>query len=172
LNLESLCLHELPPHVDLTQYKSSQEPTLAGFLNAALAEVYQVDFDDHTWSHHGKVPTSDRSIKVNMPPLRPSLEVAGYIDVPVEVDKRVKGKAKSAFLARRSCHNIRDVDYKELDTALAQDHCRKEADYDPSIFHGNELLKWDAEELQRAVAELKSEWKVKGVQMSSKCAKF
>lgn len=168
LNLEALCLHELPPHVDLSQYKGSEEPTLGRFLASVLTEAYQIDFDDNTWSHDGKVPPSGKRINVSMPPLGPASQSAGDRDVPVEVDKRVKGETNSAFLARSSRHHVDDIDYLELDTTLAQDHCGKEAQYDPSIFDGSQLLKWDVEELQRAVAELKPEWKVKGVQMSSK----
>jgi len=168
LNLEALCLHELPLHDDLDGHEGTQQPTLAVFLNSVLSEAYGIDFDDGTWSHHGKFPSANSCVKVDMPP---SQSHGGKV-VSFEVDKRVKGETSSAFLARRSYHDKLDVSYPELDAILAQDHCRKEAEYDPSVFDGNELLKWNEEDLQTVVTDLKPEWKVKSVQMSSEYAEF
>jgi hypothetical protein len=162
LNLEALCLHELPPHQDLTGHQNHSAPSLAGFLQAVLAEAYQVDFDDNTWIDHGKYPSSG-SISVMMP----GVNSAPDKDVRIEVDKRVKGKTSSAFLARRSLHHEDDVEYVELDAALSQDHCAIEAKYDPSIFDGNQILEWGTGDLQKSVQDLKPEWGVQCVQMSS-----
>ncbi|KAF2832083.1 hypothetical protein CC86DRAFT_365981 [Ophiobolus disseminans] len=165
-NIHPLCLHQLPPHIDLSQHQGSEHPTLTEYLIHVFTETYRTDFDDHTWSDQGRYPSSGGSVTVSMPPFGSILRLTGDRDVPVEVDKRVKGEGRFAFLARRSCHHIDDVEFSELDTTLAQDHCGKEALYDPSIFDGIELLKWDAKDLQRAVIELDPEWRVERVQMS------
>lgn len=143
LDLTPLCLHELPPHGEINQYKGDQGPTLVHFLTSVLTEASCVDLDDETWSIHGK------------------------FDGPVQVEQRVKGEGSSAFLARRSYHREDDVRYEELDAVLARDHCRKEADYDPSVFDGNVLLRWSEEELLSDVQQLKPDWKASNVQMSS-----
>jgi hypothetical protein len=166
LDLQPLCVHELPAHVDTTDGNASQERTLAGFLNGVLAEAYEVDFDDgEVWTPLGQYP-SGKCINIIMPPL-PSSPATQEISVPCMVDKRANGTTKSAWLARKSEHSNLDIDYFELDALLAQDHCRKEAEYTPSVFDANELLKWDEEGLHKVVAGLKPEWRVKTVQMSS-----
>jgi hypothetical protein len=162
LNLGALCLHELPPHQDLVGHQNQSTPSLVGFLQEVLAEAYQVDFDDNTWIDHGKYPSSG-SVNVTMP----GADSTQDKNVRIEVEKRVKGKTSSAFLARRSFHHEGDVEYLELDTALSQDHCAIEAKYDPSIFDGNRLLEWSTDDLQKAVQGLKPEWGVQSVQISS-----
>ena len=160
LSLEALCLHELPPHQDLGPHQSSQ--SLAGFLQDVLAEAYAVDFDGNEWVQCRKYPSSG-SISVVMPGATSAQDKS----IRIEVDKRVKGSTSSAFLARRSFHQEVELDYVELDAALSQDHCAIEAKYDPSIFDGNRLLEWSAEDLQKAVQDIKPEWRVQRVQMSS-----
>jgi|TARA_R110002003_G_scaffold13_3_gene843 hypothetical protein len=104
-----------------------------------------------------------------MPPSARSSSQSTYeISVPVDVDQRVKGTSSSAWLARRSHHSAEHVDYHELDTTLAQDHCRKEGDYDASVFDANELLKWDAADLKKVLPVLNLDWKVTNLQMASK----
>jgi hypothetical protein len=166
LELRPLCLHELPPHVETTGGSAIRGPTLASFLKAALTEAYQNDFDSHAWISGGQYPPEDR-LEVIMPPLSTG-ESDPEICVPVQVEKRAKGNTSSAWLARRSYHHVRSVAYSELDLLLAQDHCRKEAQYTPSVFDANELLKWDAKDLQKAVEELNPDWRIATVQMSSK----
>lgn len=168
LNLDALCMHELPPHVDLGDRDGEIKLTLAEFLSEVITDAYQVDFDDHTWSHHGRYPSSGSGIVVSMSASKPSSGSPPDKDVRIAVDQRVKGKDKgsSAFLARRSMHSELDVEYLELDAALSQDHCRKEAEYDPSIFHGNRLFEWNAEDLKEAVQTLNPEWRVQSIQMS------
>jgi hypothetical protein len=168
LELRPLCLHELPPHSETTGASAIKGPTLASFLKSVLAETYKNDFESHTWIPHGQYPAEDR-LEVIMPPLTQGpddLEIC----VPVQVEKRVNGNTSSAWLARRSHHHMDKVAYSELDTILAQDHCRKEALYTPSVFDANELLKWNAKDLRTAVEELDPKWKVRSVQMSSKCS--
>jgi hypothetical protein len=166
LSLQPLCLHELPQHIETASGTNSQKPTLAEFISSVLTEAYQVNFDDDTWTQHGKYPPAGTRIDVIMPPLSKT-QSGPEICVPVEVNKRAKGKTSSAWLGRKSYHDALAIDYLELDTLLAQDHCRKEYDYTPSVFDANELLKWDAEDLKKAVVELNPEWRVKNVQMSS-----
>jgi hypothetical protein len=168
LELRPLCLHELPPHNETIGASDINRPTLVSFLKAVLAEAYKTDFESHTWIPHGQYPVEDR-LEVMMPPLTQGPEDL-EICVPVQVEKRVDSKTSSAWLARRSRHYMHHIAYSELDTLLAQDHCRKEALYTPSVFDANELLKWNAKDLRAAVEELDPKWKVTSVQMSSKCS--
>jgi hypothetical protein len=165
LDLQPICVHELPPQADTTEINASHERTLAGFLNGVLAEAYEVDFDGDAWTSLGQYP-SGNCIDVIMPPM-PGSQQDRDISVPCVVNKRANGTTKSAWLARTSEHYNLEIDYLELDGLLASDHCRQEADYTPSVFDANELLKWNQEDLQRAVTELKPEWRVETVQMSS-----
>jgi hypothetical protein len=144
----------------------SKDLPLATFLNSVLREAYEINFDGDAWMSHGRFPGA-RPDYVKMPPLSGTASDPD-INVLVHVDKRAMGKDSSAWLARKSNHSALDIAYSELDILLAQDHCRREAEYTPSVLEANQLLKWDEEELQRAVAESKSEWNVKSVQMSSK----
>lgn len=165
LTFDRLCLHELPLHPDLVGGQDGNGPTLVGFLQQVLAEAYAVDFDDGTWSSQGKYPSSENT-RVSIPGVGSAEEKS----VRVEVEKRVKDKDGDAFLARRSVHDEGEVEYGELDAALSRDHCAKEAIYDPSIFDGNRVLEWSAEDLKIAVQELKPEWRVQSVQIASKSA--
>jgi hypothetical protein len=167
LNVEPLCLHELPPHVLLHADGIRYGNKTADFLNGVLAEAFQVDLDDNSWSPEGIVPPTGRRIYITMPALGSTSSSTPDQDVPVQVEKRVKGQTKSAFLARRSYHDELDIEYSELDTILSQNHCGEEAQYDPSVFDANELFKWPTEDLQDVVRDLKPEWRVKQVQMSS-----
>jgi hypothetical protein len=165
LDLQPICVHELPPHVDTTNINASHGRTLVEFLNGVLAEAFEVDFDGEAWTPLGQYP-SGKCIDVIMPPI-PGIQQERDISVPCVVNKRANGTTKSAWLARTSEHYNLEIDYSELDALLARDHCGQEADYTPSVFDANELLKWGEEDLKRAVAELKPEWRVETVQMSS-----
>ncbi|KAF1914986.1 hypothetical protein BDU57DRAFT_520259 [Ampelomyces quisqualis] len=166
LTIEPLCSHELPPLGRRAAVDHADHvPKLAEFLQRVLEEAYQVDFDGNDWISHGVYPCN-KKIYVNMPPLlRSDPETPGF-RVPVEVEKRVKGNASSAWLARRSRHELNHVDYTELDGILARDHCGKEISYTPSVFDANELFKWDAADLRMAVEELTPEWGIQSIQMS------
>jgi hypothetical protein len=166
LDLQPIHLHELPPHVETTADHVKHGPTLAEFLNSVLTEAYEINFDGEAWISHGRFPGA-RPDYVKMPPLSGTASDPN-INVLVHVDKRALGKDSSAWLARKSSHSALDINYSELDTLLAQDHCRKEAEYTPSVLEANELLQWSEDDLQKAIADLKPEWKVESVQMSSK----
>lgn len=165
LDIQPIRLYELPTH-ETSNGSANQGPSLAAFLTSVLTQAFQVDFDGDAWISHGQFPSS-RPDHVKMPPLSGTAS-GTEISVPVHVEKKANGKTSSAWLARTSNHSAQDVGYSELDTLLSQDHCCKEAEYTPSVFEANQLLKWNEEDLQRAVAELKPEWNVKSVQMSSK----
>lgn len=90
------------------------------------------------------------------------------VNVVSKVEQRVKGQGRNVWLARKSYHPAQEVGYQELDVLLAQDHAKKEADYTPSVFDANELLKWDAQVLSETVKEMKPEWRVEAVQISCK----
>lgn len=168
LGLQSLCLHELPPHPDMSDLEKSQGPTLAQFLSAVLNEADAVSFDDKTWSEHGEYPKPGKRISIKMPDASRSRDRDENTDVSIVVKKRVKGTTSSAFLARRSFHCQKEINYLELDGVLAQEHCGQEATYDPSIFDGNELLKWDQADLRGVIADLDPKLRIENVQMSCK----
>jgi hypothetical protein len=170
LDIQPIRLYELPLHGDTSNDNTNQGPTLATFLNSVLTEAYQINFDGDNWISHGTFPSAPPG-EVRMPPL-PGTASAAEKSVPFQVDKKANGRTSSAWLGRTSYHSAQDIAYSELDTLLSQDHCHKEAEYTPSVFEANQLLKWSEEELQRAVADLKPEWKVKRVQMSSKSKLF
>jgi hypothetical protein len=170
LDIQPIRLYELPLHGDNSNGDINQGPTLAAFLKSVLTEAYQIHFDGDDWIPHGTFPSAPPG-EVRMPPL-PGTTSAAEKSVPFQVDKKANGKNSSAWLGRTSYHSAQDIAYSELDTLLSQDHCRKEAEYTPSVFEANQLLKWSEEELQKAVADLKPEWKVKRVQMSSKSKPF
>jgi hypothetical protein len=164
LDLHPVCLHELPPHPDTADGSTGQGRTLGEFLNGVLVEAFEVQFDGDVWTPQGTYP-SGKQIDVTMPPLSNSTS-AQDISVPCVVAKQANGTTKSAWLARTSEHSSLQIDYSELDTLLAHDHCRKEAEYTPTVFDANEILKWSEEDLQKAVANLKPEWRVTTIQMS------
>ncbi|KAH8731469.1 hypothetical protein GQ44DRAFT_604193 [Phaeosphaeriaceae sp. PMI808] len=165
LNLEPLCIHELPPHAEISQHQGSPEATLAGFITSVLGEAYRLDFEDASWSDHGTYPPKGNHTSVTMPSLSTARD-GSDTNISITVEKWAKGNGSSAWLGRRSYHAACEIDYPELDTLLAQNHCRKEAEYTPSIYDAHELLKWDAEDLKKAVAELKPEWGVTKIQIS------
>ncbi|KAF2033792.1 hypothetical protein EK21DRAFT_31620, partial [Setomelanomma holmii] len=172
LDLQPLCIHELPQHGELARVHHKldlngpeNEVTFKGFLDSVLSETYNIQWDDNTWSHHGTYPSEGNGIKVTMP-AGSSTVSSQNIEVPVDVDQRIKGNGKSAWLARRSLHSAQHLNYQELNTVLAQDHCRVEGEYDPSIFDANELLKWKAEDLSKVLPLLNPEWKIDNVQMA------
>lgn len=137
-------------HSEFTPDATPQSNNLVSFLSHVLTEALQVDFENG-WTSHGTWRRQGTST-----------------DIDVNVEQRVKGKGKNSWLARRSHHNVLDVEYLELDELLSQDHARKEAEYTPSVYDANELLKWKSQELEQAVAQLNPEWRVKSVQMSGK----
>jgi hypothetical protein len=148
LSLQPLSLFELPVHPDFRDDASHQRSTLQSFLSHVLTDAFQFDLDNG-WTILGA----------------PEFKNDGSA---VKVEQRVKGEGRASWLARRSLHHIRDVSYSEMDKLLAQDHCRLEAAYTPSVYDANELLKWNSEELKKAAAELKPEWMIEKIQMSSK----
>ncbi|KAH7077274.1 hypothetical protein FB567DRAFT_147004 [Paraphoma chrysanthemicola] len=173
LDLQPLCIHELPPHGELARIHHKLDLndngttlTLGGFLNSVLSETLAIQWDDMSWTHHGTYPPEGKGVKVTMPPPLSSSQQVPEISVPVDVDQRAKGTSSSAWLARRSLHCAKHVEYDELDTILAQDHCRREGDYDPSVFDANELLKWDTEDLKKALSVLNLDWNITNVQMA------
>jgi hypothetical protein len=148
LSLRPFSLLELPAHPEFVDDTSHQRSTLPLFLAHVLTDAFQFDLDND-WTILGA----------------PELKMDG---TTVKVEQRVKGEGRASWLARRSLHHTRDVSYSEMDNVLAQDHCRLEAAYTPSVYDANELLVWDSEELKQAVAELKPEWRIEKIQMSSK----
>jgi hypothetical protein len=164
LDLQPICLHELPPHPDTADGGPSQGRTLGEFLNGVLVEAFEVQFDGDAWTPYGEFPHG-KDIYVTMPALKQPkhIELDHDVRVPCEVKKRANG----TWLARTSKHSASHIHYSELDSLLAQDHCRREAEYDPSVFDANELLRWCEVDLKNAVANLKPEWQVESVQMSS-----
>jgi hypothetical protein len=164
LDLHPICLHELPSHPDTADVGPSRGPTLGEFLNGVLVEAFEVQFDGDAWTPHGEFPHG-KDIYVSMPALREpkNIQLDHDIRVPCEVKKQVNG----TWLARTSEHSASQIRYSELDSLLAQDHCRKEAEFTPSVFDANELLRWSEADLKKAVADLRPEWQVKSVQMSS-----
>lgn len=163
LDIHPLCLHELPVHEDLADGRTGHVRTLAEFLNAVLAEAYQFELEGDAWTFHGRYPQDKIQLSVSMPGKSSG---SPDVSVPIRVEQRVKGADSSSWLARRSDHQEQHVSYAELDTLLSQDHCRKEGQYDPSVFDANELIQWNEQDLQNAVSELKPEWQIDGVQMS------
>ena len=166
MDMQPIHLNELPPHPDIPAESTTSGLTLSAFLNSALTEAYEINLDSDEWISHGRWPGA-RPDYVKMPPLSGTASELD-INVLLHVEKRALGKDSTAWLARKSNHSALDIRCSELDTLLAQDHCRKEAEYTPSVLEANEILKWSAEDLEKAVAELKPEWKAKSVQMSSK----
>lgn len=168
LDIHPLCLHELPAHAELSDGRTGHVRTLTEFIVGVLAEAYQFELDGNAWRIHGHYAEDKEFLSVSMPPGSSKLTKSSDINVPIRVEQRVNGTDSSAWLARRSDHEERHMSYTELDTLLAQNHCGKEGQYDPSVFDANELIHWNEHELQKTVAELKPEWRIDGLQMSCK----
>jgi hypothetical protein len=168
-NLDPLCLHELPRHDETWDgITEDQRPSLSKFIHGVLSEMYQVKFGDKTWVRLGDFPSSGTRLDVIMPPLSEVRITRPEICVPIQVEKWATNSDSSAWLGRSSYHSALAIAYTELDELLAQDHCRKEGAYTPSVFDANELLRWNEEDLRKAVAEIdEPEWRVSSVQMSS-----
>jgi hypothetical protein len=171
-SLNPLCLHELPRHEETWDgVTEDQRPSLSTFIHDVLSEMYQVKFGDKTWVRSGYYPSSGIRLDVIMPPLSEARVIRPEISVPIQVEKWATSKDSSAWLGRSSYHSALAIAYSELDELLAQDHCRKEAAYTPSVFDANELLTWHEEDLRKAVAELdEPEWRISSVQMSGMCS--
>jgi hypothetical protein len=172
LDIHPLCLHELPAHAELVDGRTGHVRTLGEFLNGVLADAYQFELEDVSWTFHGHYPEDKTPLSITMPPVSGNPPGSSNTSVPIRVEQRVRGTDSSSWLARRSDHQDKHVRYTELDTLLAQDHCRKEGQYDPSVFDANELIRWNEQELQEATAELKPEWRIDGVQMSCENVSF
>ncbi|CAN9392204.1 unnamed protein product [Alternaria sp. RS040] len=147
LNLNPLKKLDLPHHQAYNNAASDHNVSLVHFLDSLFSEVRRIQFDEGfdnrgTWS-----PDSGN---VMMPPLN-ATESNDEIPVPVSVEKRIKDLNQAKWAVRTSTHSNTHVKFSELGDLLAKDHSRNEATYTPSVFDAIELLKWDHEELLKAV---------------------
>ena len=102
-----------------------------------------------------------------MPPLN-ATESNDEIPVLVSVEKRIKDLNQAKWAVRTSTHSNTHVKFSELGDLLAKDHSRNEATYTPSVFDAIELLKWDHEELLKAVQRSGHHGEIHSVEMFSK----
>ena len=183
LSLDRVKANELPPHQELPAQPKENSTSLVQFLDTVFAEIFKVDFDAD-WKSQGKWQPKHKTI--TMPAahdeeaiVESSSNIAesaatkteDVIKVPVLAEQRVKTmRDNTTWLARTSYHVESDVKYAELDELLSQEHSLNEARYTPSVYDANELLAWSSEDLRMAVGELRREFSIQRVQMSSKHA--
>jgi hypothetical protein len=163
LSLTPLTKLELPYHPSYNNLESDHSITLSQFLDSLFDEILGIDLDV---SSHECGQWTEKSVQMPPPPADGS-DVNDTISVPIAVDQRTKTIHDAVWLARRSTHQEDHVKYSELDALLSHNHSHNEAVYTPSVFHGNELLVWDAENLQAAINSGKYSKDFGNVEMAS-----
>lgn len=182
LNLSRLGLSHLPPHPEFPESLRNDQISLSQFLNNLIAEVGRVklneDFTEYgTWTPKDSEsplmpyiimppPSSSNLAEAKNDPVSFQSHGTETINVPIEVQKWVKRMNNTSWSGRSSHHLGTQIQYKELDELLSQDHGHKEAQYTPNLYDANELLAWSSEDLEKAVAELTCTERAERVQMS------
>jgi hypothetical protein len=163
LTLKPLKKLDLPHHPAYDNAASDHNVSLVQFLDNLFSEVRGIDWDKDfenrgTWS-------SEKG-HVMMPPTN-ATESNDAVAVPVSVEKRIKDLNQAKWAVRSSTHSNTHVEFSELGDLLAKDHSRNEAIYTPSVFDALELLKWDHEELLKAVQQSVHREEIHSVEMFS-----
>ncbi|CAG5183425.1 uncharacterized protein ALTATR162_LOCUS10574 [Alternaria atra] len=161
LNLKPLKKLDLPYHPTYDNAASDHNVSFVQFLDNLFSEVRGIDFDE---GFENRGTWSPESGHVMMPPLN-ATESNDAIPVPVSVEKRVKDLNQAKWAVRTSTHSDTHVNFSELGDLLAKDHGRNEAIYTPSVFDAVELLKWDHEELLKAVQQSGHREEIHNVEM-------
>lgn len=164
LNLKPLKKLDLPYHPAYDNAASDHNVSLVQFLDNLFSEVRGIDFDE---GFENRGTWSPESGHVMMPPLN-ATESNDAIPVPVSVEKRVKDLNQAKWAVRTSTHSDAHVNFSELGDLLAKDHSHNEAIYTPSVFDAVELLKWDHEELLKAVQQSGHREEIHNVEMFSR----